>query len=171
MATVHTERKGTIGVHLSLDPAMLAKHLAALGSICVTKETVGSLSGLVSNVELGFYHYPYSLLEPIESFRGFSVASWKDILCMKMTAVGSRAAKRDYVDIYFGLKAGLSLRQLLDLVKRKFGAVEYSEYHLVRSLIYFDEVEDEPMPEMLQSIEWPQVRSFLHAEVRRLSNA
>ncbi|MCX8035622.1 MAG: nucleotidyl transferase AbiEii/AbiGii toxin family protein [Candidatus Sumerlaeia bacterium] len=150
------------------DPSSLARRLGELGPIRATKVTAASWTGMVAGVEVGFYHYPYLVLAPFESFRGLLVGSPQDILCMKLAAIASRAAKRDYVDIFFGLKTGVSLRTLLDWMAKKYSNADYSEYHLVRSLVYFDEVEEQPMPEMLQSADWMHIRSFLQDEVRKL---
>ena len=38
--------------------------------------------------------------------------------------------------------------------------------HLLRSLVYFDDAEAEPMPRMLARIDWPHVRQRLESEVR-----
>ena len=88
---------------------------------------------------------------------------------MKLVALSQRAAKRDYVDISVGLQSGLTLRELLDLMKRKYAGVDYSEYHFVRSLTFFDDVEKDPMPYMFAPLSWEAVRSFLCEEVRRLA--
>jgi predicted nucleotidyltransferase component of viral defense system len=150
--------------------AALAAELAAIAPTQITDQDSGTLAAVVGGIEVGFYRYPYPLLFPAESYRGLTVASWKDILCMKLVAIGQRAAKRDFVDIYCGLKAGLTLRQLLDLMKCKYGDVEYSEYHLVRSLTYFDEVEAEPLPSLLHEVSWDEIRSVLLDEVRKLGD-
>ena len=89
---------------------------------------------------------------------------------MKLAAIGQSAAKRDYVDLFFGLQEGLSLRELLDSMKRKYASVDYSEYHLVRSLAYFDEVEAEPMPTLLADVSWEQICAALHEEIRSLGS-
>jgi hypothetical protein len=152
------------------DSSALSESLREIGPVRITRQRAGTLVVVLEGIETGFYRYTYPLLFLTESFRGVKVASWKDILCMKLVATGQRAAKRDYVDIYFGLHAGLTLEELLDLVRRKYGEVEYSEYHLVRSLNYFDEVETQPMPEMLRPVSWEEIRSFLATEVHRLGS-
>lgn len=146
----------------------LARALSLTGPVEVIESKRGTLVATVGGIEVGFYYYPYRLLFATETYRDMAVASWKDILCMKLVAVGQRAAKRDYVDVYFGLRAGLTLAELLGLIKRKYAEVAYSEYHLVRSLVYFDEVENEPMPELLVEATWEEIKACLVENVRNL---
>ena len=174
------------------DPTWLAGELAAIGPTQVTEQKSATLVAIVEGIEAGFYRYAFPLLFPAESYCDCAVASWKDILCMKLAAIGQSAAKRDYVDLFFGLQEGLSLRELLDSMKRKYSAkvtqasclhqeggkqtrclryeLEYSEYHLVRSLAYFDEVEAEPMPTLLADVSWEQICAALHEEIRSLGS-
>lgn len=151
------------------DGVSLATELRRIGTVQVTEQKPGTLVAAVDKIEVGFYRYDYPQLLPLVSYGGNTVAAWQDILCMKLAAIGQRSAKRDYVDIYFGVQEGLSLRELFDLMKKKYGGVEFSEYHLVRSLIYFDEVESEPMPRMLKSIEWEDIKRTLERQVRELT--
>lgn len=148
------------------DGVSLAKELEPTGKIQVIDQKPGTLVAEIDRIEIGFYRYDFPLLDPVLEFRGAALASWRDILCMKMTAVGQRSAKRDFVDIYFGLQKGMTLRTLFDLMKKKYEAVEYSEYHLLRSLTYFDEIDDEPMPQMLTEVSWAEIQEFVEDQVR-----
>ena len=38
---------------------------------------------------------------------------------------------------------------------------------LLRSLVYFEDAEDEPMPRILHKVDWPGIRARLEEEVRR----
>jgi len=152
----------------AFDPVSLGAEIASIGPTQITEQKRATLVAIVEKIEVGFYRYQFPLLFATESYRGCAIASWKDILCMKLAAIGQSAAKRDYVDLYFGFQNGISLRELLDLMKRKYASVEYSAYHLLRSLTYFDEVEAEPMPTMLINVEWSEIRTRLEQEVRKL---
>jgi hypothetical protein len=47
--------------------------------------------------------------------------------------------------------------------------VDYNEYHLLKSLVYFEDAEAEPMPRMLRDVSWDEVKNTIIAEVRRIS--
>jgi hypothetical protein len=61
------------------------------------------------------------------------------------------------------------LRDGLKKFRRKYGATNYSPYHLLKSLVYFTDAEREPMPKMLRPISWPEVKKFFETEVAKLS--
>ena len=56
--------------------------------------------------------------------------------------------------------ASLSLRQSLELTKKKYGANRANCYHLLKSLTYFDDAEREPMPQMLRPVDWDVCKRF-----------
>jgi hypothetical protein len=53
-------------------------------------------------------------------------------------------------------------------VERKYEGVEYNLTHLLKSLMYFEDAEADPMPEMLTPVSWPDVRRFFEGEAQRL---
>ena len=58
---------------------------------------------------------------------------------------------------------------IFDLLKERFAAIEQNEYHLLKSLTYFEDAEAEPMPAMLKEVTWEEIRSAIVAEAGRLS--
>ena len=97
------------------------------------------------------------------------LADPRDIAVMKLVAIGGRGSRKDFVDLYFFLQAGGSLESLLDLARRRFERVDYNEYHLLKSLAYFADAEEEPMPRLLRKASWPAIRQRIIAEVQSLS--
>ena len=88
---------------------------------------------------------------------------------MKVIAIGGRGSRKDFVDFFFYLRSGGTLEGVLNLLHRRFQRVDFNTYHLLKSLVYFDDAEEEPMPEMIRPTEWQAIKEFLIAEVRRLS--
>lgn len=64
--------------------------------------------------------------------------------------------------------AGLTLDAAFDLFDRKYGTRRTDRYHRVRALAYFDDVEREPMPDMLVPFDWDEAKRFFTAEATRL---
>ncbi len=79
---------------------------------------------------------------------------------MKLDAVSSRGSKKDFIDIYFLLQK-YSLNELLNIFQKKFSEIEYNKIHLLKSLAYFDDAEDEPMPKMIKKIDWEKIKKFI----------
>jgi len=53
---------------------------------------------------------------------------------------------------------------LLDLFEKKFSQVDYSLIHVLKSLTYFKDAENKPMPPMLIDISWGEIAEFFRKE-------
>ena len=83
-------------------------------------------------------------------------------------AISGRGSRKDFVDLHFYLRGGGSLETALEFLRRRFTHVDYNEYHLMKSLVFFDDAEAEPMPRMLREVAWDDVKKTIIEEVRRL---
>lgn len=75
-----------------------------------------------------------------------------------------------YSEDFVYLETGGTLESVLTLVQRRFPAVDYNEYHLLKSLVYFTDAEEEPMPRMIRDLSWNTVKAAITAEVQRVSS-
>lgn len=147
------------------------RELGHRGELSVTQEDAGTFLGTFNGVRISFFIYPYSLLEAPADLEGIQVAGLPDLAAMKLDAISSRGKKRDFIDLYGICQAAFSLEQAIQQFERKYAGVNYSMVHLLKSLTYFEDAEDDPMPQMLIPLEWPAVRRFFEDEVRRLMHA
>ncbi len=103
---------------------------------------------LIDNeIKISFFYYKYSLLEILFSDEYFDIASVIDIACMKLSAICSRSVTKDYIDLYFIVKE-YDLSLLLEKCKSKFVSLDTSV--VIKSLVYFDELEEEPVIMILE---------------------
>jgi predicted nucleotidyltransferase component of viral defense system len=142
----------------------IKQELAAAGNLYITLETVDTLDGALDDVKVSFFEYRYDILFPLLSFQGVAIADLRDIAAMKLTAISSRGSKKDFIDFYFLLDA-FPLPELLQFFEEKFRGIEYSTVHLLKSLSYFEDAEEEPMPRMLVDVSWEQVKKRILMEV------
>jgi hypothetical protein len=125
-------------------------------------------------VHVSLLAYPYPLLRPTSIAVApidarIRLASIEDIIAMKLSAIGSRGARRDFIDLFFALhRKGLDLLGALSLFDEKFRGVSFDRYHFARALTYFADAEREPMPKMLESVKWDDVRRFFEAQAKAL---
>ncbi|MDI6751365.1 MAG: hypothetical protein QME07_00675 [bacterium] len=56
------------------------------------------------------------------------------------------------VDLYFIGKEIGDFKMLLELFKKKYQGIDYNLMHILKSLVWFDDAEKEPMPKMLKGI-------------------
>jgi hypothetical protein len=151
------------------EPERLAGELSAIGSISIQSRSADTLHLALQGLRLSFLRTQTPLLFPGTTYRGLVVADPRDIAVMKVIAIGGRGSRKDFVDLYFFLQAGGSLDGILSLVRRRFQDVDYNEYHLLKSLVYFEDAESEPMPKMIRDVEWETIKAAIVSEVRRLS--
>jgi hypothetical protein len=104
------------------------------------------------------------LLFSVALFAGVPVADLRDIACMKISAIASRGTKRDFIDLYLSARQ-FGLNELLGLFQRKYVRTGYSRIHILKSLLFFDDAEKDPMPHMLVPLDWDAVKLFFRQAV------
>jgi len=151
------------------EPERLAGELATIGPLSIQSRSGDTLHLVLQGLRISFLRTQAPLLFPGTIYRGLVVADPRDIAAMKAIAIGGRGSRKDFVDLYFFLQAGGSLDGVLSLVRRRFEDVDYNEYHLLKSLAYFEEAESEPMPQMIRDVGWEVIKAAIVSEVRRIS--
>jgi predicted nucleotidyltransferase component of viral defense system len=144
------------------------KHL----SYKTTQEAPDTLDLKINDTKVSFLQYDYDLIGKFTPYQNLRLASIQDIACMKLSTIISRGEKKDFIDLYFLLQK-FSLKQLLSLMQKKFAHINYSQILLIRSLNYFADADQSPMPEMLINVSWDkikteiqtQVMAYLHAKI------
>ena len=102
---------------------------------------------------MSFLEYRYPLLQSALEWPAFGcrVASMPDLACM-IWALG---------------RSGLDRRGMVDSYQQKFATEDIG--HVVMSLTYFDDTEDEEMPEMIWDVRWEDVTRTIEGWVRELA--
>lgn len=117
-----------------------------------------------------FFHYPYPLIETEEETAGVLVASLADLGLMKLAAIVSRGARRDYADLY-AIARSIPVERLFELAPDKFGHVGDFTLQALKSLTDWSELEGEPMPEFADGLDWDRLSSWLVETAGRLGRA
>ena len=150
---------GTFDPMVSIRKILVDAGFSAEGS---ENGTVQSLR--VENVKVDLVNYPYPWIDDVLAEGDVRLAGLKDIVAMKLSAVANRGRKKDFVDIA-RLLDDFPLDQMRDLYKKKFSVSELS--FPLRGLMYFDDAEDDPMPEMFDnSLTWENVKKKVIATTR-----
>ena len=149
------------------DADALLERLQRLSGFSLTARAPRTLHTVVQETRVSFLQSGYPLLFPLSAFEACPVADPRDIACMKISAIASRGTRRDFVDLFAASRL-FGLRQLLELFERKFAPARYSMVHLLKSLTYFGDAEKDPMPDMLVSLAWQEVKEFFGREAPRL---
>ncbi len=120
---------------------------------------------ILEGVKVDLVEYPYTLIKPLQEFDDVRLASPEDIAAMKITAIGTRAAKKDFYDLYFLLE-NFHLSEIIGFCEKKFPDKDL--YHYIRSLIYFDQVEnDDAEINLIKQVSWDKVKERILQETKR----
>lgn len=130
----------------------------------IIQEAPGTLDLEIEGVVVTFLEYKYRLLGKFRDFEGVKVAGVEDISCMKLSAISSRGSKKDFVDFYKILEK-YNLAELFKLFDKKFKDVKYQKTHLLKSLVYFDQAEEDPDPDMIDDIKWSEAKKTIENSV------
>lgn len=146
----------------------LVSNLKPLGKVVVDQISEFTFNGQLNGVKISFFRYPYPLLKPYETYHLIPLASVPDIACMKLDAIASRGTKRDFIDLYFICRTGRDLKNLLSDFDAKYAGVQYNRMHLLKSLVYFEDAKNDPMPKMMKPVKWETVISYFKDRVPKL---
>jgi len=154
--------------HKEFSPDQLVTLLARHGKFSLESKEEGTLHGMFEGAKLTFLYYPYKLLFPCVKASGILIANVRDIGCMKLDAASSRGTRKDFIDLWFLLQS-ISLVELLALFEKKYKKVDYNLGHVLKSLVYFKDAEQEPDPVMLLPYSWKKVKQDLEAKVKEIA--
>lgn len=127
-------------------------------------ESKNTLWITVDSIKISFFVLKKSLIEPPIHTEYLEIASIQDIAAMKLWAIQNRATNKDYIDLALIIEK-IWLKQILQSFFRKYGNV-VSDNQLLKSLVYFDDVIDEPLKIKKNHKEWEESKEYLIKTVR-----
>lgn len=131
--------------------------------------TKGTILGRIKDMRFSLFFYKHKLLFPLKNFLGISILDLRDIAAMKITAISDRGVKRDFIDLYFICKTNIRLEEVLKFYDKKYGKLASNLIHIKKSLVYFEDAEDQEMPKMLMPCKWEEVKGFFEKEVKKIA--
>lgn len=146
--------------------------IAALKKICKLKldnQSWGTISGTIEDVKFSIFVYKYPVLFPYRPLYKINILDLRDIAAMKIDAICTRGIKRDFVDLYFICRQRISLKDILSFYSHKYGKLSSNFVHIQKSLVYFVDAEDSPMPRMLKPCSWETIKRFFEEEVKNIT--
>jgi len=86
---------------------------------------------------------------------------------MKLLAVAQRGHKRDLIDVYAILKAGMSLEQMIDCYMAKYRIKD--TFHVLNALVFFGDADRQRMPVLTWNMNWREIKASLRARVKEFT--
>lgn len=140
------------------------------GKIKVIKESETELTFFTpKKVKITFFHYPFKSLYKIIKTKSISIFDWRDIAADKAYTLGRRPIYRDYVDIFFIIKKGHPLKDILSDAKRKFSGL-FSEKLFLGQLIYFSDIQDFEIEFLRKKYAPEEIKIFFEKVVKEYTN-
>lgn len=75
---------------------------------------------------------------------------------------------QDFADLYFICQRGYKLTELLTFYNKKYGKLASNLVHILKSIVFFSDAEQEEMPNMLKKAAWGEVKTYFENEVAKI---
>ena len=129
-------------------------------------EEKNTIYGTLFDTKISFISYPFFM--PRQNFIDYGqikVLQPVDIGVMKIVAISGRGRKRDFFDLYWCAHNIEPLEEIVKKLKDQYPSVSHDYHHLLKSLIYFDDAENDPEPVVYFSADWKTVKRFFQKEI------
>lgn len=147
------------------DSMFIKTILQKIGHYQVIQESKFIFQYIVDGVKVDFVNYPYAWISAKVEEESLVLASPEDIASMKLSAITNRGTKKDFIDLY-ELLDHFSLEQMFGFYREKY--TDAIPFMTLKSLTWFEDAEEDPMPFMLKNYSWETVKTKIIAEVARL---
>ncbi len=147
-----------------IDHEEILINLKPLGKIEIVSRSKFINCFFINDIKVDFVSLPYQWLEEPMIEDSIRLAGRKDIAAMKLSAITNRGSKKDFIDIGLLIEK-LGLTQMLTLYRQKYP--DGMEMMVLRSLVYFQDAEDQSDPVMLIPYNWEEVKKLILNETKK----
>lgn len=126
--------------------------------------------GTLRGAKVSFIAYPpfKSVVTP-KWYGTVRVLDSRDIAVMKIIAISQRGRKRDFIDLYWYAQHREQLVDVLRRVPDQYATVTHDFHHILKSMMYFADAEEDPMPTLFFEADWKTVKAYFQREVPKLA--
>lgn len=124
--------------------------------------------GRLHGAQVSFITYPFfSPRAPKRLYGSIAVLAPEDIAVMKIVAVSQRGRKRDFVDLFWYCTHQEPLEAVLRHLPDQYPSVAHDYHHILKSLTYFADAEEDPMPDLRFVADWREIKQYFMTEVSK----
>ena len=149
----------------AFDTASILEQIGQDYPFQITFTDTNTIKGQISGINVDIIAHRYSNIHSPVEFDSIALRSEADILAMKLNALSvSGQRSKDFIDVYFGLKKH-TVEELLVFYKKKYN--QENSVHVLKSLVYFDDVDLSDWPVLLlqKDLTWEKVKSVIEEAV------
>lgn len=157
----------------TLDPPSAAELVDALRGIDPAGESFHlgerTIHGRVGGCHVSFFQVEGTWFSPpVRVAEQIDLATVPELAAMKLVAVMTRCAKKDFYDLAAIAETGMTLPDMVAGARRMYAGFDQALPHLRRSLVYFEEAEADPDPVSNTGISWAAVKLGMEVLARGL---
>ena len=141
------------------------------GKTKIIRESGVELTFLTARkIKITFFHYPFKSLYKIIKTNSLSIFDWRDVAADKAYTVGRRPIYRDYVDIFFIIRNGYTLKNIIRDAQQKFKGL-FSEKLFLGQLTYFTDLKLPEIEFLGEKYTPGEIKSFFEKVVKEYINS
>ena len=146
------------------------RELLNTGHWQTTYRESGTIYGKFMEAKMSLIAYPFFIPAKGRLFCGtITILLPTDIAVMKIIAISQRGRKRDFFDLYWYCRNREPLENIVRRAVKQYPGQEDNLNHIIKSLTYFVDAENDPAPKIFFSASWKEVKFFFQKEAVILS--
>ncbi len=148
----------------SFDKKEIFEYIQSFKNKEILNQTDEQIDLLLDGVKVTFFNAKWEFLKP-EKIEKFNLSSLQSIGAMKVNVMFLRAKYRDYYDLYFLLKNGMSLRKMFEYSQHILEGINFKLFAV--ALLYIDDIEDDNIAylEPKEHISKEKIRDFFQKKL------
>ncbi len=136
----------------------------------VTMNRKNTIYGELFKAKISFIAYPFFIPAQEPHWHGtIRVIDKIDVAVMKIIAVSQRGRKRDFFDLYWCAHNIEPLENIIKRLKLQYPGIAHNYHHILKSLVFFEDAEGDPEPEIYFDADWKKVKKFFTKEIPRIA--
>lgn len=144
----------------------LLKHFTDDKNWKTTINKEGTVYGELLGAKISFIAYPFFIpKQKYIEYGAVKIIQPTDVAVMKIVAISQRGRKRDFFDLYWCAKNVEPLEKTIRRLKVQYPSVAHDYNHILKSLVYFADAENDPTPEITFKASWNEVKKFFEKEI------
>lgn len=146
------------------------RQLFATGQWVTSFRQEGTIYGVLLKTRISLIAYPFFIPSlPKIHYGNVKILASGDIAAMKIVAISQRGRKRDFVDLYWYCLNREPLYEVIKRAMKQYPGQEHNVNHILRSLVYFDDADQDPMPKIFFKATWREIKKFFQREVPKIT--
>ena len=132
----------------------------------ILNQTEEQVDVLLNGVKVTFFNARWKFLQPVK-IQKFNLSSLEAIAAMKINVLFLRAKYRDYYDLYFLVKSGMSLKKMFTHGLDVLDGINFKLFSV--ALLYTDDIEDDNISylEPMEVLSKEKIRAYFETRLNR----